>query len=92
VLILRDVLDWSASEAAVLFDTTVQAVNSALERARATLLNRWPGMDWASAAEPSADQSWLLHRFIAAHEQSDPEALIAVLLAGRPAGDLAAGR
>jgi len=49
-------------------------------------------MDWAPAAEPSADQSWLLHRFIAAHEQSDPEALIAVLLAGRPAGDLAAGR
>jgi RNA polymerase sigma-70 factor, ECF subfamily len=101
VLILRDVVDWSASEAAALLDTTVSAVKSALQHARATLRNRWPGGRdglgagrralWSPKGEPSADQSWL-HRFISAHEQTDPEALIAVLLAGRPAGDLAAGR
>jgi len=81
VLILRDVLDWPASEAAVLLDTTVAAVNSVLQRARATLRNRWPGgrMDWAPAVEPSADETSLLQRFIAAHEQADPEALIALL-------------
>ena len=62
-------------------DTTVAAVNSALQRARATLRNRWPGgrMDWAPAAEPSADETSLLQRFIAAHEQADPEALIVLL-------------
>jgi RNA polymerase sigma-70 factor, ECF subfamily len=81
VLILRDVLDWSASEASLLLDTTVPAVNSALQRARSTLRNRWPGgrMDWAPAAGPSADQRWLLQRYVDAHEQADPEALIAVL-------------
>lgn len=81
VLILRDVLDWPASEAALLLDTTVAAVTSALQRARATLRNRWPGgrMDWAPAAELSADETSLLQRYIAAHEQADPEALIALL-------------
>ena len=81
MLILRDVLHWPANEAALLLDTTVAAANSALQRARATLRNRWPGgrRGWAPAAEPSADETSLLHRFIDAHEQADPEALIALL-------------
>jgi RNA polymerase sigma-70 factor (ECF subfamily) len=80
-LVLRDVVGWSAAEAAELLDMSVPAVNSALQRARATLRDRWPGgrLDWAPAAEPDPEQRRLLERFIAAHEQADPEALIAML-------------
>ena len=81
VLILRDVVSWSAAEVAGLLDTSVPAVNSALQRARATLRDQWPEgrLGWAPAAEPDPGQRALLERFIAAHEQADPEALIAIL-------------
>ena len=81
VLILREVLGWRAAEVGGLLDMTVPAVNSALQRARATLRDQAPGgrLDWAPAAEPDAGQRHLLQRFIAAHEQADPEALIAIL-------------
>ena len=81
VLILREVLSWRAAEVAGLLDMSVPAVNSSLQRARAALREQWPDgqRDWAPAAEPDAGQRRLLQRFIAAHEQADPEALIAVL-------------
>jgi RNA polymerase sigma-70 factor, ECF subfamily len=81
VLLLREVLGWRAAEVAELLDMTVPAVNSALQRARAALREQWPDgrLDQAPAAEPDAGQRRLLQRFIAAHEQADPEALIAVL-------------
>src|SRR6516165_5446258 len=81
VLILRDVLSWSAAEVAELLATSVPAVNSAAQRARATLRDKWPDgrLDWAPAAEPDPGQRRLLQRFIDAHEQADPEALIALL-------------
>lgn len=81
VLILRDVLAMPANEVAALIETTVPAVNSALQRAHATLHQRWPGgrLDWAPAAEPDAEQGKLLQRYVDAHEQADPQALIAVL-------------
>jgi RNA polymerase sigma-70 factor, ECF subfamily len=81
VLILRDVVSRSAAEVADLLGTSVPAVNSALQRARATLRDHWPGgrLDWAPAAEPDPGQRRLLQRFIAAHEQADPEGLIAML-------------
>jgi RNA polymerase sigma-70 factor (ECF subfamily) len=81
VLILRDVVGWPAAEVAGLLDMSVPAANSALQRARGTLRDRWPGgrLDWAPAAEPDSEQRRLLQRFIAAHEQADPEALIAIL-------------
>ncbi len=81
VLILRDLVSWPAAEVAGLLGTSVPAVNSALQRARATLRDQSPQgrLDWAPAAEPDAQQRRLLQRFIAAHEQADPEALIALL-------------
>ena len=81
VLILRDVVSWPAAEVAELLGTSIAAVNSALQRARTTLRDQWPGgrLDWAPPAEPDTGQRHLLQRFIAAHEQADPEALIALL-------------
>src|SRR5207249_8376999 len=73
VLILRDVLDWSAQETAALLDTTVPSVNSALQRAKATMRARVPSgrRDRAPATAPSDAERALLHRFIAAWERDD---------------------
>jgi RNA polymerase sigma-70 factor (ECF subfamily) len=81
VLILRDLVSWPATESAELLDMSVPAVNSALQRARTTLRDQWPGgrLDWAPPAEPDPGQRRLLQQFIAAHEQADPKALIALL-------------
>jgi RNA polymerase sigma-70 factor (ECF subfamily) len=81
VLILRDVVSLPAAEVAGTLGMSVPAVNSALQRARARLREQWPGgrLDWAPAAEPDSGQRRLLQGFIAAHEQADPEALIALL-------------
>jgi RNA polymerase sigma-70 factor (ECF subfamily) len=80
-LILRDVLNHSANEVAAMLGTSTAAANSALQRARAALRDQWPGgrLDWAPVTRPDPEQRRLLQRFIAAHEQADPDALIAVL-------------
>lgn len=78
VLILRDVLRWQASEVAELLDTTVASVNSALQRARATLAAKRP-----PAADGSPDieavQRRLLERYVDAFESYDIDALVALL-------------
>jgi RNA polymerase sigma-70 factor, ECF subfamily len=81
VLILRDVVSLPAAEVAETLETSTAAVNSALQRARTALRDQWPGgrLGWAPAAEPDAGQRRLLERFMAAHEQADPDALIALL-------------
>ncbi|MFL6142842.1 MAG: RNA polymerase subunit sigma-70 [Labedaea sp.] len=80
-LILRDVLGWSAAETASFIDSTVPAANSALQRARATLAQRWPGgrASFAPASTPSPTERELLRRYIDAHEQADAEGVIALL-------------
>ena len=81
VLILRDVLDWSAAEAAALLDTSVAAANSALQRARATLRERLPEppADRTASADLSADERALLQGFIDTHESGDTAAAAAML-------------
>ncbi|WP_435256317.1 sigma-70 family RNA polymerase sigma factor [Streptomyces althioticus] len=80
VLFLREVLAWKASEVAELLDTSVASVNSALQRARATLAERRePGAD-ASVSDPlDEDQKKLLDRYVAAFEGYDMSALTALL-------------
>ena len=81
VLILRDVLGWSANETAALLDTTVAAVKSALQRARPALREHLPERrsEWAASADPTEEERALLHRYMDAHERSDLDAVAALL-------------
>ncbi|MFJ7332064.1 sigma-70 family RNA polymerase sigma factor [Streptomyces sp. NPDC101116] len=80
VLILREVLAWKASEVAELLETSVASVNSALQRARATLAERQePGADAAVSDPLDEDQKKLLDRYVAAFEGYDMTALTALL-------------
>jgi RNA polymerase sigma-70 factor, ECF subfamily len=78
VLILRDVLKWKASEVADLLGTTVAGVNSALQRARATLANA--EVD-AGRQQKSPDEhtEMLLALYVDAFERYDMDALTSVL-------------
>ncbi|WP_329282263.1 sigma-70 family RNA polymerase sigma factor [Streptomyces sp. NBC_00691] len=78
VLILREVLAWKASEVAELLDTSVASVNSALQRARATLAEQAPAA--SDTANPlDEEQKALLERYVAAFEGYDMKALTALL-------------
>jgi RNA polymerase sigma-70 factor (TIGR02960 family) len=71
VLVLRDVLGFPAAEVAGMLDTTLDAVTSALKRARARLKGVRP------QAEPSGDA--LVAKFVRAYESADIEGLVALL-------------
>jgi RNA polymerase sigma-70 factor (ECF subfamily) len=78
VLILCEVLRWKASEVAELLDTSVASVNSALQRARATLeASNLSAADTSSSVD-EADAE-LLARYVQAFEQYDMDALIALI-------------
>src|SRR5262245_1003727 len=81
VLLLRDVLGWSARETAELMDASVAASNSALQRARATLKARLPPAraDWRRAPGAGGEERELLRRYIAAMERADVDGLVAML-------------
>lgn len=73
VLILREVLGWRASEAAELLETTTASVNSALQRARATLA-AGPAEPGRPPGDEPADRE-LLARYVDAFQRYDMEAL-----------------
>ena len=80
VLILREVLAWRANEVAELLDTSVASVNSALQRARATLAERDEKAADAAVSDPlDEEQQKLLERYVAAFEGYDMAALTALL-------------
>ncbi|MGV9355606.1 sigma-70 family RNA polymerase sigma factor [Streptomyces misionensis] len=80
VLILREVLAWKASEVAELLDTSVASVNSALQRARATLAERSaPGGEGEVSDPLDEEQQKLLERYVKAFEGYDMAALTALL-------------
>jgi len=75
-LVLCEVLSWSAADAAELLDSSVAAVNSALQRARATLAQLPDGGKPKPLDEDAAE---LLHRYVDAFERYDMEALVKLL-------------
>ena len=78
VLILREVLRWEASEVAELLETTVQSVNSALQRARATLAKSPVSIGDAPPPLSESDRA-MLERYVAAFERYDLSALTALI-------------
>jgi RNA polymerase sigma-70 factor (ECF subfamily) len=78
VLILCEVLRWKATEVAELLETSVASVNSALQRARATLETAAPAQSDTAAELDEADRE-LLARYVAAFEAYDIEALTALI-------------
>jgi RNA polymerase sigma-70 factor (ECF subfamily) len=81
VLILRDVLGWSAREVADLLEASVASVNSALQRARAALeRERRDGrLATGRTVPPDAVAGRILRRFVRAWEAVDIEGLVALL-------------
>jgi RNA polymerase sigma-70 factor (TIGR02960 family) len=80
-VILRDVLDWPVPDIAGLLDLSPAAVNSALQRGRATLRTQLPPAgrsEWASAESGQAERE-VLDAYIAAYEAGDDDATLALL-------------
>jgi RNA polymerase sigma-70 factor (ECF subfamily) len=77
VLILRDVLRWRAAEVAEALETTTASVNSALQRAHATLAKANLSEDTVS--EPTPEQARMLDRYVQAFWDKDIEAIVSML-------------
>ena len=81
VLILRDVLDFSAIETSEVLELTVSSVNSALNRARKTLSGRYQGRISETSRISLADEKskQLLDHYIQAWQAADVNGLVALL-------------
>ena len=79
VLILRDVLDFSANETAEILDDTTPAVNGALQRARATLERRRRTPNAVDTMAASFDEAVLLQAFMDAQDRGDVTAIVGLL-------------
>ena len=78
VLILREVLRWEATEVAQLLDTSVQSVNSALQRARATLAKSNLSLTDPAPRLSDSDRA-MLERYVSAFERYDLSALTSLI-------------
>jgi RNA polymerase sigma-70 factor (ECF subfamily) len=80
ILVLRDVLEWSAADVAEALDTTRAAVNSGLQRARATIRTRLPADGSGSfSTVASADVRRIARRYLDAWERADTTSLASLL-------------
>jgi RNA polymerase sigma-70 factor, ECF subfamily len=82
VLLMRDVLGWSAKQTAAMLETTVASINSAHQRARSTMRAHLPArrrLAWASATAPTEDERAVLRRYMDAHDRADVAAFSALL-------------
>jgi RNA polymerase sigma-70 factor (ECF subfamily) len=81
VLILKDVLDWPASEVAQMTGLTTSAVNSALHRARVTLSKNYHqhGMEKVARSQTDQETQVLLDQYVRAWERADVDGLVALL-------------
>lgn len=81
VLILRDVIGWSARETAAMLEMSVVAGNSALQRARETLREHLPERrdDWRAAPASDPVEQDVLERYMEAWKRTDVQALAALL-------------
>ena len=77
VLILRDVLRWKAAEVAEALETTTASVNSALQRAHATLEKAHLSED--TVAEPTPEQKEMLDRYVTAFWEKDIDSIVSML-------------
>jgi RNA polymerase sigma-70 factor (ECF subfamily) len=81
VLILRDVFDWTASEVADALETSVASVNSALQRARATVAPRAGAERTAGESALDAKKAEMAARYVQAWEAGDIDAVVSMLTA-----------
>ena len=81
VLILRDVLDWTAKDTAGLLGSSVASVNSALQRARAAMKQHLPErrLEWGPGVDASKEEQALLERYLNATQDADAEAFIEMM-------------
>jgi RNA polymerase sigma-70 factor (ECF subfamily) len=78
-LMLCDVLGYSAAEAASVLESSTAAINSALQRARETLIQRYPEGRPSETPTPSPEQRELLERYLRAWEAHDVDGFGALL-------------
>jgi RNA polymerase sigma-70 factor (ECF subfamily) len=79
IVLLCDVLGWSAQEAATLFGGSLVSINSALQRGRATLSKRYPDERPKALPKPDETQSALLESYVRAWESHDVDGFVSLL-------------
>ncbi len=79
ILILTDVMDWSAAEVATLLGGSVASINSVLQRARATMRSRYNEDERQARSAKDPDPQRLLNRYVQAWESTDLNGFVSLL-------------